>query len=92
MLVKTYAAALHGIDAIKVTMEVLTDIGFQTIIVGLPDTAVKESNERVASALAQCGYEYPRCKVVVNMAPADVRKEGSAYDLPLAVGDRKNVV
>ena len=86
MLVKTYAAALHGIDAIKVTMEVLTDIGFQTIIVGLPDTAVKESNERVASALAQCGYEYPRCKVVVNMAPADVRKEGSAYDLPLAVG------
>lgn len=86
MLVKTYAAALGGIDAIKVTMEVLTDIGFQTIMVGLPDTAVKESTERVASALAQCGFEYPRAKVVVNLAPADVRKEGSAYDLPLAVG------
>ena len=86
MLVKTYGAALQGIDAIPITIEVLTDSGFQFVMVGLPDTAVKESAERVISAIQQSGFEFPRKKVVVNMAPADVKKEGSAYDLPIALG------
>lgn len=86
MLVKTYGAALQGIDAIPITIEVITDSGFQFVMVGLPDTAVKESAERVISAIQQSGFEFPRKKVVVNMAPADVKKEGSAYDLPIALG------
>jgi magnesium chelatase family protein len=86
MLVKTYGAALQGIDAIPITIEVLTDPGIQFVMVGLPDTAVKESAERVTSAIQQAGFEFPRKKVVVNMAPADVKKEGSAYDLPIALG------
>lgn len=86
MLVKTIGAALQGIDAIPITIEVLADTGIQFVMVGLPDTAVKESAERVTSAISQSGYEFPRKKVVVNMAPADVRKEGSAYDLPIALG------
>ncbi len=86
MLVKVYAAALQGIDAIGVTVEVMASNGFQTIIVGLPDATVKESNERIHSAMASIGYSYPRRKLVVNMAPADVRKEGSAFDLPIALG------
>ena len=86
MLVKTLAAALQGIDAIPVTIEVLTDPGIQFVIVGLPDTAVKESAERVIFTIGQSGFEFPRKKVVVNMAPADVRKEGAAYDLPIALG------
>ena len=86
MLVKTIGAALQGIDAIPITIEVLADPGIQFVMVGLPDTAVKESAERVTSAISQSGYEFPRKKVVVNMAPADVRKEGSAYDLPIALG------
>ena len=86
MLVKINGAALQGIDAIHITIEVLTDPGFQFVMVGLPDTAVKESAERVTSAVQQSGFDFPRKKVVVNMAPADVRKEGSAYDLPIALG------
>ena len=86
MLVKACGAALQGIDAIPITIEVLAGNGIQFIMVGLPDTAVKESAERVISAIGQSGYEFPRKKVVVNMAPADVRKEGSAYDLPIALG------
>lgn len=86
MLVKTYGAALQGIDAILITIEVLVDQGFQTVMVGLPDAAVKESVERVVSAIEQSGLKYPHRKIVVNMAPADVRKEGSAYDLPIAIG------
>ena len=86
MLVKTIGAALQGIDAIPITIEVLADTGIQFVMVGLPDTAVKESAERVTSAISQSGYQFPRKKVVVNMAPADVRKEGSAYDLPIALG------
>lgn len=82
MLVKILGAALQGIDAIPITIEVVTDTGFQYVMVGLPDTAVKESAERVMSAIHQSGFEFPRRKVVVNMAPADVKKEGSAYDLP----------
>lgn len=86
MLVKTYAAALQGIDALVVTVETSVTKGLQFVIVGLPDTAVKESHERVRSALAQSGYVLPRMSAVINLAPADVRKEGAAYDLPIALG------
>ncbi|MDE6832507.1 MAG: YifB family Mg chelatase-like AAA ATPase [Muribaculaceae bacterium] len=86
MLVKTYGAAVQGIDAIMITIEVVVDRGSGFVIVGLPDTAVKESGDRVQSAIRQCGGEFPRHHVVVNMSPADVRKEGAAYDLPIAVG------
>lgn len=86
MLAKTYAAALQGIDAITVTVEVVVDKGIGYTIVGLPDTAVKESGERVQTALAQSGQEWPRRHTVVNLSPADVRKEGAAYDLPIAIG------
>lgn len=86
MLVKTYGAAVQGIDAIIVTIEMTIEQGFQFCMVGLPDTAVKESHQRVMSAIKECGYELPRRKsVVVNLSPADVKKEGSAYDLPIAV-------
>ncbi len=86
MLVKTYGAALQGIDAIVITIEVAVSRGYTYSIVGLPDTAIKESNERVRSAMRESGFEFPRRSVVVNLAPADVRKEGSAYDLPIAIG------
>ncbi|MDE5684327.1 MAG: YifB family Mg chelatase-like AAA ATPase, partial [Muribaculaceae bacterium] len=85
MLVKSYAAAVKGIDAIIVTVETVVDRGMQYCIVGLPDAAVKESQERVRSAITQSGYNIGRAKVVINMAPADVKKEGSSYDLPIAV-------
>mgnify|MGYP000219962673 CR=1 FL=1 len=84
-LVKTYAAAVQGIDAIVVTVETVVTTGVQYTIVGLPDTAVKESFERTRSALRQSGYNIGRRSVVINMAPADVKKEGAAYDLPIAV-------
>ncbi len=86
MLVKIRGAAVTGIDAIVVTVEVSVDNGASFAIVGLPDTAVKESCERVRSAVKESGYAMPRKSIVVNMAPADVRKEGAAYDLPIAVG------
>lgn len=85
MLIKTYGAAVQGIDAIVVTIEVSVHTGVGFSLVGLPDTAVKESSQRVQTALAQCGLQWPRRAVVVNMSPADVRKEGSAYDLPIAL-------
>ena len=86
MLVKTYGAAVDGIDAILITIEVSVDKGFLYCIVGLPDTAVKESYQRILSAVKQSGQDFPRRKVVVNMSPADVKKEGAAYDLPIAIG------
>lgn len=86
MLIKTYGAAVQGIDAILVTIEVSVDHGISYCIVGLPDMAVKESHQRVQSALKQSGFEYPRRRVIINMSPADVKKEGAAYDLPIAVG------
>lgn len=85
MLVKSYAAAVRGIDAIIVTVETVVEKGMQYCIVGLPDASVKESHERVRSAIKQSGYNVGRTNVVINMAPADVRKEGSAYDLPIAI-------
>jgi len=85
MLVKTYGSALNGIDAITVTIEVNSDRGVQFFLVGLPDSAVKESQQRIESALNNNGLKYPKRKITINMAPADIRKEGSSYDLPLAV-------
>ncbi len=85
MLVKTYAAALQGINAIVVTVETMITKGVQYCIVGLPDTAVKESHERVRAAITQSGFKLGRIGAVINMAPADIRKEGSAYDLPIAM-------
>ena len=86
MLVKVYAAALQGIDATIVTIEVNSSRGIKFFLVGLPDSAVKESHERIISALQVNGFRFPSRQIVVNMAPADIRKEGSAYDLPLAIG------
>jgi len=86
MLVKTFGAAVQGIDAIVVTVEVSVTRGTFFSLVGLPDAAVKESQDRVRSAIAEMGMEFPRRQTVVNLAPADVRKEGSAYDLPIAMG------
>lgn len=86
MLVKVFGAAVQGIDATVVTIEVNCSRGCKFYLVGLPDSAVKESHERIISALQVNGYKFPTQQIVVNMAPADIRKEGSAYDLPLAVG------
>ena len=86
MLVKLYGAAVQGIDATIVTIEVNSSRGIKFFLVGLPDSAVKESHERIMSALNVNGYKIPGCQIVVNMAPADIRKEGSSYDLPLAIG------
>ena len=85
MLVKVLGAAVQGIDAILVTVEVAVSRGAQYAIVGLPDVSVRESSERVRSAIRESGLEIPHRSIVVNMAPADVRKEGAAYDLPIAV-------
>lgn len=86
MLVKIYSGAVTGIDAIPVTIEVNILSGAKFIIVGLPDNAIKESQQRVDSALRQIGSRIPGKRIVINLAPADVKKEGSAYDLPLAIG------
>ena len=86
MLVKTFGAAVQGINATIVTIEVNISQGIRFFLVGLPDNAVKESHERINSALEYTGCKLPRKQIVINMAPADIRKEGSAYDLPLAIG------
>lgn len=86
MLQKVYGAAVHGIDSTLITIEVNCSKGIKFMLVGLPDASVKESHERIVSALQVNGYKFPRQQVVINMAPADIRKEGSAYDLPLAIG------
>ena len=86
MLVKVFAAALQGINAIQVTIEVNALRGIKFFLVGLPDNAVKESHERINSAFQFNGLRFPSKQIIVNMAPADIRKEGSAYDLPIAIG------
>lgn len=86
MLVKLFGAAVQGIDATIVTIEVNCSRGIKFYLVGLPDSAVKESHERIVSALQVNGYKFPTRQIVVNMAPADIRKEGASYDLPLAIG------
>ena len=86
MLIKVYGAAVQGIDATIITIEVNRSRGIKFFLVGLPDSAVKESHERIISALQVNGYKFPTRQIIINMAPADIRKEGSAYDLPLAIG------
>lgn len=86
MLVKVLAAAIQGINATLVTIEVNALRGIKFYLVGLPDNAVKESQQRINSALHHNGLRFPSKQIIVNMAPADIKKEGSAYDLPIAVG------
>ncbi len=85
MLTKTYGSAIYGVNAVTITVEVNVTPGTKFFMVGLPDNAVKESQRRIESALKHNGYQMPRRKTIVNMAPADIRKEGSAYDLTLAL-------
>ena len=86
MLTKIFGSAVFGVEATTVTVEVNVDRGIGYHLVGLPDNAIKESNYRIAAALTNNGYKIPGKKITINMAPADLRKEGSAYDLTLAVG------
>src|SRR5688500_16873515 len=85
MVAKTYGGAVHGVDARTIMVEVNVDQGLRFYMSGLPDNAIKESQHRVESAIKSAGYFMPRQKTVVNLAPADVRKEGSAYDLSIAL-------
>ncbi|WP_434036595.1 YifB family Mg chelatase-like AAA ATPase [Formosa sp. 4Alg 33] len=86
MLKKVFGSAVFGVDAITITVEVNVDGGIGYHLVGLPDNAIKESNFRIAAALQNNGYKIPGKKIIINMSPADLRKEGSAYDLTLALG------
>lgn len=86
MLVKTFGSAVQGVDANTITVEVNIDKGINFSLVGLPDSAVKESQHRIDAALNNTGYKIPGKKITINMAPADIRKEGSSYDLTLAIG------
>ena len=86
MIVKTYGSCIYGINATTITVEVNVDAGVNFYLVGLPDSAIKESEQRIDSALKYYGYRIPGKKIIVNMAPADLRKEGSAYDLTIAIG------
>ncbi len=86
MLIRTYTSAVSGIDAVTVTIEVNVSRGVRFFLVGLPDMAVKESQQRIESALRALDLHWPGKQVVINMSPADIRKEGSSYDLPLALG------
>ncbi|HTA82692.1 MAG TPA: magnesium chelatase domain-containing protein, partial [Bacteroidia bacterium] len=86
MLVKTYGSAVSGIDATTITVEVNVSAGVNFFLVGLPDSAVKESQQRIDAALKNNGFRLPGKMITVNMAPADIRKEGSSYDLTIAIG------
>src|SRR6476660_9273811 len=87
MLVKTFGSAVYGVEAITITVEVnVNNLGQHYFIVGLPDNAVKESLQRVDSAIKSNHLYMPRTKLVVNLAPADIKKSGSAFDLPIAIG------
>ena len=87
MLAKIYSAAVYGVDAYEVEIEVNGGRGdIKIIIVGLPDAAVKESRDRVTTAIQNSGYYWPRGRTTINLAPADIKKEGPSFDLPIAVG------
>jgi magnesium chelatase family protein len=86
MLVKTFGSAVYGVDAVTITAEISVENGLNYFLVGLPDSAVKESQFRIETAIKHIGYQMPRRKIVINLAPADIRKEGSSYDLTIAVG------
>ncbi|HEY6160925.1 MAG TPA: YifB family Mg chelatase-like AAA ATPase [Bacteroidia bacterium] len=85
-LAKTFGSAVHGITATTITIETNIGKGVNFFLVGLPDSAVKESHQRIEAALKNIGYSLPMKKITINMAPADIRKEGSAYDLTIAIG------
>lgn len=86
MLIKVYSASVQGLEAEQVTIEVNSSRGIRFILVGLPDSAVKESHERIMAAMENSGLEYPSRQITINLAPASVRKEGSGFDLPMAIG------
>ena len=86
MLVKTFSSTVFGIQATTITIEVNLGIGINFYLVGLPDNAVKESQQRIKAAFANNDLKFPGREITVNMAPADIRKEGSVYDLPIAIG------
>lgn len=86
MLVKSFGSAVFGIDATTITIECNINIGVNFFLVGLPDNAVKESHQRISAALKNNGYKIPGKEITINMAPADIRKEGSSFDLPIAIG------
>ena len=86
MLVKTFGSAVYGVNATTITVEVNIGKGIKFFLVGLPDNAVKESQQRIDAALKNNGYKIPGKGITINMAPADIRKEGSAYDLTIAIG------
>ena len=86
MIIKTFGSCIYGVNATTITVEVNVDSGVNFYLVGLPDSAVKESEQRIDSALKYYGYKIPGKKIIINMAPADLKKEGSAYDLTLAMG------
>jgi magnesium chelatase family protein len=87
MITRVFSAAVVGVDATEVEIEVNTGPGEPSIIVvGLPDTAVKESKDRVIAALSNSGYRWPRKRTTVNLAPADIKKQGPSFDLPIALG------
>jgi len=86
MLVKTFSSSLQGIRAVMISIEVNVTLGIRFIIVGLADHAIRESQQRIESASTNNGYEWPRYRMVINLAPADIRKEGTHFDLPLALG------
>ncbi|GBL34783.1 competence protein ComM [Filimonas sp.] len=86
MMVKLFASAVYGVEAVTITTEVDVLEGLKFFVVGLPDNAVKESQHRVESAIKNNHYRFPRIKVVINLSPADIRKSGSSFDLPIAIG------
>jgi len=86
MLIKTFGSAVYGVDALTITVEVNIGTGIRFFLVGLPDNAVKESHQRISAALKNNGYKIPGKEITINMAPADIKKEGSSYDLTIAIG------
>lgn len=90
MVSKTFGGSVYGVDATIITVEVHVGQGQKFFLAGLPDSAIKESEHRVESSIKNNGFAFPRQKVVVNLAPADLRKEGSAYDLPIALAVLKS--
>jgi magnesium chelatase family protein len=86
MLAKLFGSALHGVDAFRITIEVSVSNGLGYQITGLPDDAIKESLSRIDVAIKSNGYQMPRTKLVINLAPADIRKAGTAFDLPITLG------
>ena len=86
MLVKTYGSAVFGLEATTITIEVNVCTGVNFMLVGLPDSAVKESQQRIKAAVKNVGFKFPGKEITINMAPADIRKEGSTFDLSIALG------